>query len=71
MTDYTPGAAIAIDPGTGQPVHFMIGKTVEVITPDGKVIKAANVKKNTKVRVRLVADGDRAVVDQIIVDEAK
>ena len=45
VTDYTPGAAIAIDPGTGQPVHFIIGKTVEIMTPDGKVIKAANVRK--------------------------
>jgi hypothetical protein len=71
VTDYTPGAAIVIDPGTGQPVHFIIGKTVEIITPDGKVIKAADVKKNAKVRVHLVADGDRTVVDQIIVDEAK
>ena len=71
MTDYTPGAAIALDPGTGQPVHFIIGKAVEIITPDGKVIKAADVKKNAKVRVHLVADGDRTVVDQIIVTEAE
>ena len=71
VTDYTPGTAIVIDPGTGQPVHFIIGKTVEVITPDGKVIKAADVKKNAKVRVHLVADGDRTVVDKIMVDEAK
>ena len=40
VTDYTPGAAIVLDPGTGQPVH-------------------------------LVADGDRTVVDQITVDDAK
>jgi hypothetical protein len=71
VTDYASGAAIVIDPGTGQPVHFIIGKTVEIITPDGKVIKAADVKKNAKVRLHLVADGDRTVVDQIIVDEAK
>ena len=71
VTDYTPGAAIAIDPGTGQPVHFILGKTVEIITPDGKVIQAADVKKNAKVRLHMVADGDRTVVDQIIVDEAK
>jgi hypothetical protein len=71
VTDYTPGAAIVIDPGTGQPVHFIIGKAVEIITPDGKVIKAADIKKNAKVRVHMVPDGDRTVVDQIIVDEAK
>jgi hypothetical protein len=71
ITDYTPGAAIVIDPGTGQPVHFLIGKTVEIVTPDGKVIKAADVKKNAKVRVHLMADGNRTVVDKIIVDEAQ
>jgi len=71
VTDYTPGAAIVLDPGTGQPVHFIIGKTVEIVTPDGKVIKAADVKKNAKVHVHLVADGDRTVVDQITVDDAK
>jgi hypothetical protein len=71
VTDYTPGAAIVLDPGTGQPVHFIIGKTVEIVTPDGKVIKAADVKKNAKVHVHLLADGDRTVVDQITVDDAK
>jgi hypothetical protein len=71
VTDYTPGAAITLDPGTGQPVHFIIGKTIQIVTPDGKVIKAAEVKKSAKVRVHLVADGNRTVVDKIIVDDAK
>jgi hypothetical protein len=71
VTDYTPGAAITLDPGTGQPVHFIIGKTIQIVTPDGKVIKAADVKKSAKVRVHLVADGDRTVVDKIIVDDAQ
>ena len=71
VTDYRPGAAITIDPGTGQPVHFIIGKTVQIVTPDGKVIKAAEVKKNAKVHVHLVADGDRTVVDKITVDDAQ
>jgi hypothetical protein len=26
VTDYTPAAAITIDPGTGKPVHFVIGE---------------------------------------------
>jgi hypothetical protein len=71
VTDYTPGAAITIDPGTSQPVHFIIGKTVQIVAPDGQVIKAAEVKNNTKVHVHLVADGDRTVVDKITVDDAQ
>ena len=71
VTDYTPGAAITLDPGTGQPVHFIIGKTVQIVTPDGKVMKAAEVKKNARVHVHLVAEGDRTVVDKITVDDAQ
>jgi hypothetical protein len=68
VTDYTPGAAITLDPGTGKPVHFVIGDKVQVIGPDGKVLANTNVKKNAKVHVRLVQEGDRTVVDQINVD---
>jgi hypothetical protein len=70
VTDYTPGAIITLDPGTGQPVNFIIGKTVQGGTPDGKVIEATKVKKNAKVHVHLIADGDRTVVDKITVDDA-
>jgi hypothetical protein len=52
-------------------VSFIIGKAVEIVTPDGKVIKAADVKKNAKVHVRLVQNGDRTVVDKIPVDDAQ
>jgi hypothetical protein len=70
VTDYTAGAMITLDPGTGQPVRFIIGKTVQVVTPDGKVIEAGKVKKNARVHVHLIADGDRTVVDKITVDDA-
>ncbi|HEY2047456.1 MAG TPA: hypothetical protein VGG93_12845 [Candidatus Udaeobacter sp.] len=68
VTDYSPGAAITLDPGTGKPVHFVIGDKVQVIGPDGKVLANTDVKNNAKVHVRLIQDGDRTVVDQIHVD---
>src|SRR5207253_9220983 len=71
VTDYTPGAAITIDPGTGKPVRFVIGQKVQVLGPDGKVIANADVKKNARVHVRLVQEGGRTVVDQINVEELK
>ena len=71
VTDYTPGAAITLDPGTGKPVHFILGDKVQILGPDGKVLAAADVKKNAKVRVRLIQDGDRTVVDQIRVEDAE
>src|SRR5207302_7613591 len=71
VTDYMPGAAITIDPGTGKPVRFVIGQKVQVVGPDGKVIANADVKKNARVHVRLVREGGRTVVDQINVEELK
>jgi hypothetical protein len=71
VTDYTPGAAITLDPGTGKPVHFVIGDKIQVIGPDGKVLANTDVKKNAKVHVRLVQEGDRTVVDQINVENAE
>ena len=71
VTDYTPGAAITLDPGTGKPIHFILGDKVQILGPDGKVLAATDVKKNAKVRVRLIQDGDRTVVDQIRVEDAE
>jgi hypothetical protein len=71
VTDYTPGAAITLDPGTGKPIHFILGDKVQVLGPDGKVLAATDVKKNAKVRVRLIQDRDRTVVDQINVEDAE
>jgi hypothetical protein len=69
VTDYTPGAAIVLDLGTGKPVHFIIGKKVQVIGPDGKVLADTEVKKNAKVQVHLIEEGDRVVVDKINVEQ--
>lgn len=71
VTEYTPGATITLDPGTGKPVHFIIGPKVQIVGPDGKVLAATDVKKNAKVHVRVVQEGDRTVVDQINVEEAQ
>jgi hypothetical protein len=71
VTDYTPGAAITLDPGTGKPVHFILGKKVQVLGPDGKVLAETDVKKNAKVHVRLIQEGDRTVVDKINLEDAQ
>jgi ABC-type transport system substrate-binding protein len=71
VTEYAPGATITLDPGTGKPVHFVIGKKVQVIGPDGKVLADTDVKKNAKVEVHLVQEGDHTVVDKINVEELK
>ena len=68
VTEYTPGAAITLDPGTGKPVHFVIGRNIQVLGPDGKVLANADVKKNARVQLHLVQEGDRTVVDKINVE---
>ncbi len=70
VTDYTPGAAITLDPGTGRPVRFVIGQKVQVLGPDGKVLADTDVKKNAKVQLHLVQEGDRTVVDKINVENS-
>ena len=71
VTDYTPGAAITLDPGTGKPVRFTIGQKVQVLGPDGKVLADTDIKKNTKVQLHLAQEGNRTVVDKINVEELK
>ncbi len=51
--------------------NFVIGDKVQMIGSDGKVIANTGVKKNARVHLRLVQEGDRTVVDQINVEELK
>jgi len=71
VTDYTPGSAITLDPGTGKPVRFVISqRMIQVLGPDGKVMADADVKKNSKVQLHLVQEGNRTVVDKINVESS-
>ena len=71
VTDYTPGSAITLDPGTGKPVRFVISqRMVQVVGPDGKVMADADVKKNSRVQLHLVQEGNRTVVDKINVENS-
>lgn len=69
ITEYTPGSAIVLSTGTGEPVHYKFAKTVTYVTPDGKVIEASKVKKDSKVRVHYVKEGSDMMVDKVIVQD--
>jgi hypothetical protein len=71
VTEYTPGSSITIDPGTGKPEQFTISDKVEVVGSDGKMIAKSDVKKNSRVHLRTVQEGDRTVVDQITVESTR
>jgi hypothetical protein len=69
VTDFSPGASIVLSTGTGEPTHYKFSKTVTYVTPDGKVIEASRIKKNSKVRVHYMKDGGDMVVDKVIVTD--
>ena len=69
ITEFTPGAALVLSTGSGEPVHYKFGKSVTYVTADGKVIEASKVKKSSKVRVHYVKEGDDMLVDKVIVTE--
>jgi diphthamide biosynthesis methyltransferase len=69
VTEYSPGASIVLNTGTGEPTHYRFSKSVTYVTPEGKVIEASKVRKNSKVRVHYMKEGGDMVVDKVIVTD--
>jgi len=67
VTDFTPGRMIVLKTEAAEPMRYKFGKTVTYVTSDGKVIEASTVRKDSKVRVHYMKDGDDMVVDKVIV----
>jgi len=67
VTEFTPGHQLFLKTEADQPVRYKFGKTVTYVTSDGKVIEASKIKKDSKVRVHYLKDGDDMVVDKVIV----
>ena len=69
VTEFTPGHALILKTEADQPVRYKFGKTVTYVTSDGKVIEASQIKKDSKVRVHYLKEGDDMVVDKVIVTQ--
>jgi hypothetical protein len=69
VTDFTPGQTIVLKTEAAEPMRYKFGKTVTYVTADGRVIDASKVKKDSKVRVHYIKQGDDMVVDKVIVTE--
>ena len=69
VTEFSPGSTIVLSTGTGEPVHYRFSKNVTYVTPDGKVIEASKVRKDSKVRVHYVKEGGDMLVDKVIVND--
>ena len=69
VTDFTPGDSLILKTEASEPMHYKFGKTVTYVTSDGKVIEASQIKKDSKVRVHYLKEGDDMVVDKVIVTQ--
>jgi hypothetical protein len=67
VTEFTPGQALILKTEAAQPMRYKFGKTVTYVTSDGRVIEASKIRKDSKVRVHYIKDGDDMVVDKVIV----
>ena len=67
ITDFTPGAKIVLSTGTGEPVTYKFGPTVTYTNANGKEINASKIRKDRKVRVHYVKEGNDMLVDKVTV----
>jgi hypothetical protein len=69
VTEFTPGHQIFLKTEADQPVRYKFSKTVTYVTSDGKVIEASQIRKDSKVRVHYIKDGEDMLVDKVIVTQ--
>jgi Rieske Fe-S protein len=69
VTEFTPGQALMLKTEANEPMRYKFGKTVTYMTSDGKVIEASKIRKDSKVRVHYLKDGNDMVVDKVIVQD--
>jgi hypothetical protein len=67
VTEFTPGQALVLKTEASEPVHYKFGKTVTYVTSDGQVVEPSQIRKDSKVRVHYLKEGDDMVVDKVIV----
>jgi hypothetical protein len=67
VTEFTPGETIVLKTAAGEPAHYKFSKTVTYQTADGRVLEASKIRKDSKVRVHYVKEGDDLLVDKVIV----
>ena len=67
ITEFTPGLSIVLNTGTGEPVRYKLGKSVTFVNAKGKVINDSKMKKDRKVRVHYVKEGNDMVVDKVAI----
>ena len=65
ISEYTPGSALVLDIGTGEPVQFQLSQNVVYVDPDGTVLEAPGLSTNERIRVYYIRVGEDNVVDKV------
>src|SRR2546423_5371975 len=65
ISEYTPGSALVLDIGTGEPVQFQLSQNVIYADPDGTVLEAPGLTTNQRIRVYYIQVGGDNVVDKV------
>jgi hypothetical protein len=71
VTEFTPGRALILKTEAAEPMRYKFGKTVTYVTSDGRVIEASKIRKDSKVRVHYIKEGDDMLVDKVIVTDVR
>ena len=66
VTEFTPGDSLILKTEATEPMHYTFSKNVEYVNAHGKVIEASKIRKDSKVRVHFVKQGNDLVVDKVI-----
>ena len=71
VTDFTPGQVMVLKTEAVEPVRYKFSKQVTYVTSDGRVIQPSEIRKDSKVQVHYVKDGDDMLVDKVIVTKTR
>ena len=71
VTEFTPGDSLILKTEATEPMHYTFSKNVEYVNAHGKVIEASKIRKDSKVRVHFVKQGNDLVVDKVILTPDK
>ena len=66
VTEFTPGDSLILKTEATEPMHYTFSKNVEYVNAHGKVIEASKIRKDSKVHVHFVKQGNDMVVDKVI-----
>jgi hypothetical protein len=66
VTEFTPGDFLILKTEAAEPMRYKFGKTVTYVDARGKVIDASKIRKDSKVRIHWVKEGDDMLVDKVI-----